>query len=71
MYITLRTVYKTTFPHLHVHNHFCYSPQVCLNDKSTGKYDVNTQIHESTNMNIKYWQTLPLPSLNHILALTK
>jgi len=52
MYITLRTVYKTTFPHLHVHNHFCYSPQVCLNDKSTGKYDVNTQIHEWSNMKI-------------------
>jgi hypothetical protein len=29
-----------------------YSPQVCLNDRSTGKYCVNTQIHEWSNMKI-------------------
>jgi len=52
MYIALRTVYKTTFLHLHVHNHFCYSPQVCQNDRSNGKYCVNTQIHEWSNMKI-------------------
>lgn len=59
MYITLRTAYKTTFFHLHVPNHFCCSPLVCLSDRSTHKF-----------MNEAIWKsTLLLSSLNLILAL--